>query len=223
MYLAYLSSFLFVLIGRGRADDSKFIIIAGEKRGTADKEEKNEIRESIMNDAIEQLKADIKQNREKFLREIEQIQMAEKRRRGQEKLAGQMPDGYQDLEMKCEKCRKFICMTSDIRKIQDAHHAIVNDDVKDNIKVVKSNPKRIDQFITVNAGKVKCECGNGLGHIIIHREAQFPVLKVENFTITDTKGKSSYCKKWKSVPGIRLPLTDEDLERRLRGHDYVEL
>lgn len=210
-------------LGRGRADDSKFVIIAGEKRGLAEKEFKNEMREDIMNQAIVKIKEDIAQNGDQFLREIEGIQMAEKRRRGQEKMAGPMSDSYQDLEMKCEKCRRFICMTSDIRKIQDAHHAVVNDDVKENIKVVKTIPKRIDELITVNAGKVKCECGKPLGHIIIHRDAQFPVLKVDNFIITDGRGKSSYYKKWKKVPGERMPLTDEDLENRLRGEHYVDL
>ncbi|XP_063432540.1 antiviral innate immune response receptor RIG-I-like [Mytilus trossulus] len=210
--------------GRGRAEGCQFIIIASEKRKTAEKEEINEIREEIMKEAIEDIQSDIKDNKEEFVEELEEVQRLAKKKRDKDALSEKVCSENKELELRCEKCNHYICMSTDIRKIQDAHHAVVNDEIRKNVTVIKCNSKRIDHQISVNAGKVKCiNCGSGLGQIIKFSEAQFPVLKIEHFYVTDTTGKNSYYKKWKSVPFKPTALSDDDLESRLQGPQYVDI
>ncbi|XP_052100654.1 antiviral innate immune response receptor RIG-I-like [Mytilus californianus] len=211
--------------GRGRAEGCQFVIIASKKRKTAEKEEINEIREGIMKEAIEEIQSDIIENKEECVEELVEIQRLLKKKRDKEALSDKNCSENKELELRCEKCNHYICMSTDIRKIQDAHHAVINDEIRKNVKVIKSHSKRrIDHLITVNAGKVKCiNCGSGLGQIIKFSEAQFPVLKIEHFYVTDTTGKNSYYKKWKSVPFKPAELSDDDLESRLQGSQYVDI
>ncbi|XP_076102863.1 antiviral innate immune response receptor RIG-I-like isoform X1 [Mytilus galloprovincialis] len=210
--------------GRGRAEGCQFIIIASEKRKTAEKEEINEIREEIMKEAIEDIQSDIKDKKEEFVEELEEIQRLAKKKRDKDALSEKGSSDNKELELRCEKCNHYICMSTDIKKIQDAHHAVVNDEIRKNVTVIKCNSRRIDHQISVNAGKVKCiNCGSGLGQIIKFSEAQFPVLKIEHFYVTDTTGKNSYYKKWKSVPFKPTALSDDDLESRLQGPQYVDI
>lgn len=213
-----------MIVGRGRAEGCQFIIIASEKRKTAEKEEINEIREEIMKEAIEDIQSDIKDKKEEFVEELEEIQRLAKKKRDKDALSEKGSSDNKELELRCEKCNHYICMSTDIKKIQDAHHAVVNDEIRKNVTVIKCNSRRIDHQISVNAGKVKCiNCGSGLGQIIKFSEAQFPVLKIEHFYVTDTTGKNSYYKKWKSVPFKPTALSDDDLESRLQGPQYVDI
>ena len=209
--------------GRARAAGSKCILLASEKRGTAEKEEINIMREAKMNDAIKKVQEKILHDKDMFMSEVKQIQRGDKRRRDLEKLMKKTVKRTSQFVLRCGKCSSYICMSSDIKKIQDAHHAVINEEVRNCITTPRSIAKRIDSLITIGVGKVKCKkCGKELGNITIHKSAEFPVLKIENFLVADIAAKTNVYKKWKSVPFSPEALTEEDLAIRLQGQPYVQ-
>lgn len=208
--------------GRGRAEGSKFVVLASEKRGTAEKEEINLMREARMNDAIKKVQERLSRNKESFRHEVEKIQRVEKNKRDLEKLGKKRSMRNSEFVLRCGKCSSYICMSSDVKKIQDAHHAVINDEIRNTVTITRSTAKRIDSLTTCGAGKVKCKtCGQDLGSIIIHKNAEFPILKIECFIVADNAGKTNVYKKWKSVPFNPEPLLESDLENRLQGQPYL--
>ncbi|XP_071167745.1 ATP-dependent RNA helicase DHX58-like [Mytilus edulis] len=210
--------------GRGRAEGSKMVVVASEKRGTAEKEEINLMRETKMNEAIQKVQQNLSRNKVQFLEDVEKIQRSEKKKRDLEKLSRKrVTKRNSEFVLRCGKCSSYICISSDIKKIQDAHHAVINDDVRDCITTEKSEAKRIDAYTTCGVGKVKCKnCGKELGNVTIYQGAEFPVLKIDNFLVADSAGKTNVFKRWKSVPFCPVPMLNEDLESRLQGRPYVQ-
>lgn len=210
--------------GRGRAEGSRMVVVASEKRGTAEKEEINLMRETKMNEAIQKVQQNLCRNKVQFLEDVEKIQRSEKKKRDLEKLSRKRgTTRNSEFVLRCGKCSSYICISSDIKKIQDAHHAVINDDVRNSITSEKSEAKRIDAYTTCGVGKVKCKnCGKELGNVTIHQGAEFPVLKIDNFLVADRAGKTNVYKRWKSVPFCPDPMLDADLEFRLQGQPYVQ-
>ncbi|CAG2224487.1 DDX58 [Mytilus edulis] len=210
--------------GRGRAEGSRMVVVASEKRGTAEKEEINLMRETKMNEAIQKVQQKLCRNKVQFLEDVEKIQRSEKKKRDLEKLSRKRgTTRNSEFVLRCGKCSSYICISSDIKKIQDAHHAVINDDVRDCITTEKSEAKRIDAYTTCGVGKVKCKnCGKELGNVTIHQGAEFPVLKIDNFLVADSAGKTNVFKRWKSVPFCPVPMLNADLEFRLQGQPYVQ-
>lgn len=181
------------------------------------------MREAKMNDAIKKVQEKILHDKDMFMSEVKQIQRGDKRRRDLEKLMKKTVKRTSQFVLRCGKCSNYICMSSDIKKIQDAHHAVINEEVKNCITTPRSTAKRIDSLITIGVGKVKCKnCGQELGNITIHKSAEFPVLKIGNFLVADSAAKTNVYKKWKSVPFSPEALTEEDLAIRLQGQPYVQ-
>lgn len=176
-----------------------------------------------MNDAIKKVQEKILHNKDMFMLEVKQIQRGDKRRRDLEKLMKKTVIRTSEFVLRCGKCSTYICMSSDIKKIQDAHHAVINEEVRNCITTSRSNAKRIDSFITIGVGKVKCKnCGQVLGNITIHKSAEFPVLKIDKLIIADSAAKTNVYKRWKSVPFSPEALTEDDLANRLQGQSYVQ-
>lgn len=200
------------------------VVVASEKRGTAEKEEINLMRETKMNEAIQKVQQKLCRNKIQFLEDVEKIQRSEKKKRDLEKLSRKRgTKRNSEFVLRCGKCSSYICISSDIKKIQDAHHAVINDDVRDFITTEKSEAKRIDAYTTCGVGKVKCKkCGKELGNVTIYQEAEFPVLKIDNFLVADSAGKTNVYKRWKSVPFCPDPMLGVDLEFRLQGQPYVQ-
>jgi hypothetical protein len=78
-------------------------------------------------------------------------------------------------------------MSADIKKIQNAHHAVISEEIGTHITTIRSpKPTFEDDNIKMGVGKVNCKkCGKNLGNIVIYKKAQFPVLKIENFLISE--------------------------------------
>lgn len=181
------------------------------------------MREAKMNDAIKKVQEKILHNKDMFMLEVKQIQRGDKRRRDLEKLMKKTVTRTSEFVLRCGKCSTYICMSSDIKKIQDAHHAVINEEVRNCITTPRSTAKRIDSFITTGVGKVKCKnCGKELGNITIHKSTEFPVLKIDKFLVADSAAKTNVYKRWKSVPFSPEALTEEDLANRLQGQPYVQ-
>ncbi|VDI05287.1 ATP-dependent RNA helicase DDX58 [Mytilus galloprovincialis] len=210
--------------GKSRAEGNTMVAKASEKKMYFEEEKINLIRETKMNEAIKKVQKNLSRNKVQFLEDVEKIQRSEKRKRDLEKLSKKKEiTRNSEFVLRCGKCSSYICISSDIKKIQDAHHAVINDDVRNSITTEKSEAKRIDAYTTCGVGKVKCKnCGKVLGNVTIHQGAEFPVLKIDNFLVADSDGKTYVYKRWKSVPFYPHPMLDADLKLRLQGRPYVQ-
>jgi hypothetical protein len=78
------------------------------------------MREAKMNDAIKKVQEKILHDKDMFMSEVKQIQRGDKRRRDLEKLEKKTVPKTSEFVLRCGKCSNYICMSSDIKKIQDA-------------------------------------------------------------------------------------------------------
>ncbi|KAL5021809.1 hypothetical protein ScPMuIL_000964 [Solemya velum] len=203
--------------GRGRAEDSSFIVLTEQNKGTAEKQQRNMIREVLMNKAILELQDDIETKPQEFCRDIKKLQEDAKmlralesmRREGKYKRAG-------EFELRCVKCDEFACMSSDVRRIQSAHHVVLDEDFENRIKVViYPRPQYFDTQYEVK-GKIHCKnCGSAYGTLAVHRKIDFYVIKVANFIISDSNDRKMTCKKWKQSPFSVTDLTNDDFKRMI--------
>ena len=79
-------------------------------------------------------------------------------------------------------------MSTDMKKIQNAHHAVISEEIGTHITTIRA-PKPLfeDDNIKKGVGKVNCKkWGKNLGNIVIYKKAKFPV---ENFLISDSHSK----------------------------------
>lgn len=85
---------------------------------TAEKQEVNIMMEARMNQAIVHLQNCIRDNKETFKKEIEDLQMETNIQRELENAnKGGKIIGDLEFEMRCGKCNEFICISKDITKI----------------------------------------------------------------------------------------------------------
>ncbi|XP_061171542.1 antiviral innate immune response receptor RIG-I-like isoform X2 [Saccostrea echinata] len=210
--------------GRGRAEDSKFVILASEDTNTQKKAELNMIKESWMNKAIASVREELNRDKDAVLRRVREIQHEAKIARDialKNRKAAQANLG--EFKITCKSCRNFICMSTDIKKIENAHHAAINEDIMENVNVMISVPDYQDENMSCGAGKIFCnKCGNPLGNITIYKNAQFCILKCEFLNMIDSAGNGVSKKRWKQVPFFVPPLTSADLEKRIEGEKYIE-
>ncbi|XP_062610169.1 antiviral innate immune response receptor RIG-I-like, partial [Saccostrea cucullata] len=210
--------------GRGRAEDSKFVILASEDTNTIKKAELNLIKESWMNKAIASVREELSRDKDAVLRRVREIQHEAKIARDialKNRKAAQANLG--EFKITCKSCRNFICMSTDIKKIENAHHAAINEDILENVNVIASIPDYEDENMSCGAGKIFCKkCGNPIGNITIYKNAQFCILKCEYLNMIDSAGNGVSKKRWKQVPFFVPPLTPADLEKRIEGEKYIE-
>ncbi|CAG2224484.1 DDX58 [Mytilus edulis] len=209
---------------RRRAGGSHYYVVASEDRITAEKEELNMMREARINQAIIHLQNFIQDNRQQFIQEIEHLQLEASIQRELENTnKGGRIIGDFEFEMRCGKCNEFICMSRDIRKIQAAHHAVIGEEIANHINTIRMpKPTFEDDNIKMGCGKVNCKkCGTLLGNIVIYRKAQFPVLKIQNFLVSDSHGNTDVYKKWRNSPFVSQELSSQNLLDRAKGVQYI--
>ena len=205
------------ILGRGRAENSKYVLVAERGKGMAEKEELNMIREILMRKAIIQLQNQIIEKPKSFRDELHNLQdeakldreLKAKPRQGRRIRQG-------EFELRCLRCNEFICMSSDVKKIQHAHHVCVDESLKDRVDYVRGASKYIDDQLEA-VGKLICTgCGFDLGGLIKHKGLEFPVLKIEKYLIVDMNERQDSCKAWKKAPFDAQPLTTEDFRAILQ-------
>lgn len=212
--------------GRGRRENGKYFVVAEQGDKTAEREELNIIREAMMNRAIELL-------REKFRREPREclniILGLQKNAKTERDLAAKNKEGFLvrqgEYVLRCQKCSKYICMSNEVRKIQNAHHACICDDIKERVLGQRlPRPQFEDVDLKCAVGKLLCRsCGSDLGNVSIYKNAQFPILKIEGLLMEDNMGRRDVKKKWKSVPFLVKEITAEDISQRARGEKLIDM
>ena len=199
-------------------------MITGEGSPIADKEEKNAIAEKQMNDAADVLDEVIERDRNDFEAELSQLQLSAKLEREMKRRQRdeQLVDGA--FEFQCFNCSDFICMSTDIRKVQGAHHVCVDSDVSERVTLRRFLiPSFVDGDMK-SGGDVFCNnCRSRLGGVCDYKGIQFPMITIDLFLLMDMHGKLSHKRRWKNAPCKIQEIDLDDLlqfSNQQSNHDY---
>lgn len=167
----------------------------------ADKEEKNAQSEKLMNDAVLVLEQIIERNRNNFEIRLNKLQTDAKIKRTLKEKKKYERRAEGDFEFRCFNCDQFICMSSDIRKIQGSHHVCVADDVTERVIFQRSPlPEYVENDMKMDGATYCLKCMQSLGGVCDYKGIEFPLMKIQQYRLVDRNGKGSHTKKWKGAP-----------------------
>ncbi|NXS21227.1 DDX58 helicase, partial [Mystacornis crossleyi] len=182
--------------GRGRAKDSKCILVTS-KREVVENEKQNNYKEEMMNAAIEKL-----QNWDEttFARKICDLQMKEKKLRDSRKKETKYKVAEGKKNLLCGKCKAYACSTDDIRIIKESHHTVLGDAFKERyITKPHRKPVQFDGF--EKKSKMYCRntgCQHDWGITVKYKTFDnLPVIKIKSFVLENTEtGTQMDFQKW---------------------------
>uniref|UniRef100_A0A9J8B4C1 RNA helicase n=1 Tax=Cyprinus carpio carpio TaxID=630221 RepID=A0A9J8B4C1_CYPCA len=184
--------------GRGRAEGSRCFLISSNKERIA-KEKINMFKEKMVEEAIVQLQsrpADLSNKVLHFHR------MEDKARRDHISSSPEKPKTQGSYELLCSKCKKFACMSDDIRVVQGAHHIVLDRSMfKRCTTAPHKNPRAFSGFCKKE--KMLCaECKHDWGLIASYLTIQdLALLKIESYVVQNcVTRRQDYFRKWRDVP-----------------------
>ncbi|XP_066278582.1 antiviral innate immune response receptor RIG-I-like [Branchiostoma lanceolatum] len=205
--------------GRGRAEGSKSVLIAGREGGNVLKEKLNTIRERLMEKAMLDVWHMQREKHGEFKKEVQRLQEESKKERDLAKALKELERKTKKvhgrgMKLLCVKCKEFACNVSDFRKIKEVHHVVVEKSFPQRIIIRPHPPKKIDDW-EMN-GKVYCKnCRQDWGIQMVYRKASFPTLKIESFVLEKPDGTRLTCRKWKKAPFDVEDITPDDISGML--------
>ncbi|XP_061175548.1 antiviral innate immune response receptor RIG-I-like isoform X1 [Saccostrea echinata] len=213
--------------GRGRAENSRFYVLASAEKCVAEREWVNTLKEPMMKEAMKKVQQEIDSNHDVFLEKQQEFQKLAKRERDAAKHnKGRRVVGIGQYNLRCLKCNAFLCMSSELRKILNAHHTCISEDIKNNIIGKKYSKAAFQgEDIEMGVGQISCkECLVKLGTIALFKDVFFPILSITALKIEDDLERGDTLKKWKFVERyFKVPeLTEADLENVAKFERLIE-
>lgn len=140
-------------------------------------------------------KRSVGQYQREILMEWERMERNENRRRGR----GGPGEDEDDYELRCIHCSRLACLASDVRKIQDSHHVVMDLDLLKVVSVeVHPQPTIFDHFKKV--GKLFCkECHRNWGIQALYKGIRMQFIRISAYVVVNPDGTRDTCKKWKDV------------------------
>lgn len=183
--------------GRGRAEGSRCFLISSNKERIA-KEKINMFKEKMVEEAIVQL-----QSRPADLsNKVDMLQREDKARRDHISSSPEKPKTQGSYELLCSKCKKFACMSDDIRVVQGSHHIVLDRSMfKRCTTAPHKNPRAFSGFCKKE--KMLCaECKHDWGLIASYLTIQdLPLLKIESYVVQNcVTRRQDYFRRWRDVP-----------------------
>uniref|UniRef100_A0A8C5MRW6 RNA helicase n=1 Tax=Leptobrachium leishanense TaxID=445787 RepID=A0A8C5MRW6_9ANUR len=187
--------------GRGRAKDSQCILVTS-KRDEAEKERNNLLHEKLMAIAVQNLQNQYQQDKNQFLKRINQTQLDEKCQRDLKNSIKRPRLTEESKRLLCCKCKTFACHTDAIRVIQGFHHTVIDPAFKDRY-TRKPHPKpRGFVGYTMNFKifciNPKCQEEWGVSGTYLNFQ-NIPLIKIDKFVVESQNGKQEYFPKWIKV------------------------
>ncbi|XP_062594920.1 antiviral innate immune response receptor RIG-I-like [Saccostrea cucullata] len=218
--------------GRGRAENSRFYILASEDKCVAEREQMNVLREPMMEEAMRNVQQLIEYNYSSYLTQKREIQQLAKRERWAAKLNQVQKRvlnlGLGEYYLRCLKCHAHLCMSSDIRRILNHHYACISPDLKYSINCTKfETPSYPGEDIEMGVGQIDCigkGCSVKLGTIAFYEGIFYPILNIKALKIENDFEKGNTLKKWGMVEKyFTVPdLSTNDIENVLKSGKLVE-
>ncbi|XP_060069514.1 ATP-dependent RNA helicase DHX58-like [Ylistrum balloti] len=190
--------------GRIRRDNSQFVLITSEQGPAAQKERVNEVREEMASVAIERVQKEVEKNPSGFLAKQRDNQRKEKLERDAAKLLEkQRLQNSPVYEVKCNHCRTFLFLSSDLRKIKDIHHTIVAAGLRDRIMYgPRRKPLYVDKDMEHGVAELCCKnCQTIIGSVNKYTSLYFPLPRIDQIVFSRAD-KFITGKKWKKVKDV---------------------
>ncbi|KAF4096228.1 probable ATP-dependent RNA helicase DDX58 [Onychostoma macrolepis] len=182
--------------GRGRAEGSRCFLISSSKE-CIEKEKINMYKEKMVEEAIIQLQSDPTNLSNK----VDTLQKKDKALRDHISASPEKPKTQGSYELLCYKCKRFACMSDDIRVVLGAHHIVLDRSMfKRCTTVPHKNPKAFCGFSKKE--KMLCaECKHDWGLVASYTTIQdLPLLKIESFVVQNcVTRRQDYFRKWRDV------------------------
>ncbi|KAJ8255348.1 hypothetical protein GJAV_G00203850 [Gymnothorax javanicus] len=193
--------------GRGRAEDSSYILVAEEGTGVAEREGVNEFREKMMARAIKKVQSLDKKVYEDKIKELQMQAIVENRvRKKKMKQKVIKTEDPSRVKFSCRNCFKHVCTGENIEKI-DEHYVNVTDEFKE-LFIVRENTVLQERQLDYDTnGTIACKgCGHTWGSMMVYRGIDCPSPHIKNFLVT-YKDKQKTFDKWNEL-SIRFPKFD---------------
>ncbi|XP_047662804.1 probable ATP-dependent RNA helicase DDX58 isoform X1 [Tachysurus fulvidraco] len=182
--------------GRGRAQGSRCFLISSRQE-RIQKEKQNMEREKLVEKAIKLLQ----DSPDHMCAKVDRFQREDVARRAlanpnDEKT--QIDGSYHFL---CGKCKKFVCLSDDLRVLQGSHHIVLDKSIFQRCSTKPHRKIATFDNITKKEKMFCSECQQDWGIIASYMNIQdLPVLKIESFIIKDlATNEQQYFRKWRDV------------------------
>ncbi|CAJ1079310.1 interferon-induced helicase C domain-containing protein 1 [Xyrichtys novacula] len=195
--------------GRGRAEDSSYILIEVKGSWVAEKECVNEYRIKMMNKAIIKIRALSREDYDKKITEFQfQSVMEEKVRMTKKRQKDVRNENPSDVKLSCRSCSKPVCTGEDIQVIENVHRVNVTSEFKE-LFIQRENTSLQERLLDYETnGFIACKnCGQRWGSMMQYKGLECPCLHVKNFTVKVNGKKINKCNKWKDLP-VKFSLFD---------------
>lgn len=201
--------------------DSQYRVLGNQVQGNVNKEKDNLASERLMLQAVEEVKAAMKDNPNAFLHSMARWQQKEwKVRRHAESLQllkrRQAEVSGDRFELQCRKCKAKACTSTDLRRLEDCPNAVVGSDFAGRwIRVELDEVDRYKRNLEKTASVLCKSCSRAWGSLSMYIPTgrEFPLLKLENFILVNTRTGSVMTKKlkWSAVPFAVEDISEEEL------------
>ncbi|XP_028991540.1 interferon-induced helicase C domain-containing protein 1 [Betta splendens] len=198
--------------GRGRAEDSSYILVEVKNSGVAEKEVVNEHRLNMMNKAIDKIRAMSHEVYEGKIKEFQLHAILENKMKEKQKIRNAVKTiDPSDVKFTCRGCGVHVCTGSDIHIIENKHVVNVTSQFS-NLFNRTENTSLSQRLLELESnGFIACKaCGERWGSMRLYRNIECPSLLVQHFVVWLHGEPYKKCMKWKD-----LPVTFADF-------DYVE-
>uniref|UniRef100_A0A8C4HNM8 RNA helicase n=1 Tax=Dicentrarchus labrax TaxID=13489 RepID=A0A8C4HNM8_DICLA len=187
--------------GRGRAEDSSYTLVEVKNSGVAEKECVNEYRKTMMNKAIDKIRALNQADYDKRIIEFQmQSIMEEKVRMTKKKQKGVKNENPSEVKFSCRGCSKHVCTGEDIEIIENMHRVNLTPEFCE-LFIQRENTTLQERLLDYETnGFIACkDCGQRWGSMMLYRGIECPCLHVKNFVVTLSGKKISKCTKWSEL------------------------
>ena len=198
--------------GRARAAESEGFTILSSDSKKAYKEMKNDELQAQVDEVLQQKYFPTGQHLQEMLSERQQQIIRERQLKRSLKQQQRKANTREDIQLKCKKCKTFVCSGSDIYTVENATHYVVPDEEFTAHKIVKKPHEPSKQISPMMTKMYKIFCANcdaDWGNMCVWpmEGHEFPVLKCKSF-IFEIKGAPRSIRKWSDVPFEVPPLSD---------------
>ncbi|TRY64497.1 hypothetical protein DNTS_009409 [Danionella cerebrum] len=161
------------------------------------REKLNLLKESMVEKAV----TDLQSNPVQLQRVVERLQRGDKQLRDFHSCSPKKPKTEESFQLLCGKCKKFACLSDNLRVIQESQHIVLDRSMfSRSIRAPHKKPISFCGF--VKKEKLLCgDCKLDWGIVVSYLNIpELPLLKIESFVVQHciTK-KQDYFRKWKEV------------------------
>ncbi|KAK7132848.1 hypothetical protein R3I93_019176 [Phoxinus phoxinus] len=180
--------------GRGRAEGSRCFLISSCKDRIM-KEKINMMKEKIVEQAIVELQ------RTDLSHKVDMLQREDKAQRDLISASPKKPKKQGSYRLLCGKCKKFACLSDDLRVVEESHHIALDRSMFERFTTVPHKKPITFCDFTKNKKMLCGDCKHDWGLIASYRIIQdLPLLKIESFVVQDCVTEEQfYFRKWREV------------------------